>query len=330
MLLLGYVGVAYLLVGMADVLAVVLAFEILTLGPSGPGLLISAIGFGGMVGAGASVLLAGRRRLGPALAGALLAAGAPFALAGLTSHLLMALLLLAAAGAGKSYLEVAARTLLQRSVNDDVLARVFGLQEGLMLLSMAVGALLVPLLVNLAGPRGAFVVAGLLLPLLAAFTWRSLLSIDAEALAPPKSLLPLLRVPTFGHLPVPVVERVAAQCVAVEFDAGESVIRQGEAGEHFYVVDSGELTVTVDGQPRPSLGPGDSFGEIALMRDLPRTASVTATTNVRLWMLDRATFLAAVTGSSRSAVTAARIADVRLAATPSTTADALDYRTRRR
>jgi MFS family permease len=330
MLLLGYVGVAYLLVGMADVLAVVLAFEILTLGPSGPGALISAIGFGGMAGAAASILLAGRRRLGPALAGALLVAGLPFALAGLASHLLWALLLLAAAGAGKSFLEVAARTLLQRSVNEDVLARVFGLQEGLMLLAMAVGALLVPLLVSQAGPRGAFVVAGLMLPLLAAATWRRLESIDAEAPAPPKSLLLLLRVPMFGHLPVPVVERVAGQCVAVEFKAGEAVIRQGDPGEHFYVVESGQLDVAVDGQPRPSLGAGDSFGEIALMRDLPRTASVTAATDVRLWMLDRATFLAAVTGSRRAELTAARIADVRLAATPGTPADARDYRIRRR
>jgi hypothetical protein len=330
MLLLGYVGVAYLLVGMADVLAVVLAFEILTLGPAGPGALISAIGFGGMAGAGASILLAGRRRLGPALAGALLVAGLPFALAGLASHFLWALLLLAAAGAGKSFLEVAARTLLQRSVNEDVLARVFGLQEGLMLLAMAVGALCVPLLVGLAGPRGAFVAAGLMLPLLAASTWRRLASIDAEAPAPPKSLLLLLRVPMFGHLPVPVVERVAGQCVTVEFRAGEPVIRQGDPGEHFYVIESGRLDVAVDGQPRPSLGAGDSFGEIALMRDLPRTASVTATTDVRLWMLDRATFLAAVTGSRRAELTAARIAEVRLAATPGTPADARDYRIRRR
>lgn len=330
MLLLGYVGVAYLLVGMADVLAVVLAFEILMLGPAGPGVLISAIGFGGIAGAGAAMLLAGRRRLGPALAGALLFAGLPFALSGLTNQFLWSLLLLAAAGAGKSFLEVAARTLLQRSVNADVLARVFGLQEGLMLLAMAVGALFVPLLVGLLGPRGAFVMAGLMLPLLAATTWRRLKSIDAEAPAPPKSLLLLLRVPMFGHLPVPVVERVAGQCVAVEFRAGEPVIRQGDHGEHFYVVESGKLEVAVDGQPRPSLGPGDSFGEIALMRDSARTASVTAATDARLWMLDQTTFLAAVTGSRRAEVTAARIADVRLAATSVTRTDSRDYRSRRR
>lgn len=330
LLLLGYVGLAYLLVGMADVLAIVLAFEVLMLGPAGPGVLISAIGFGGVAGAGASVLLAGRRRLGPALAGALLIAGVPFALAGLANHLLASFLLLAAAGAGKSFLEVAARTLLQRSVSEDVLARVFGLQEGLILLATAVGALLVPFLVSLAGPRGAFVVAGLTLPLLALATWRRLKSVDAEAPAPPRSLLLLLRMPMFRHLPVPVVERLADRCVAVEFGAGEALIRQGDGGEHFYVVESGQLDVAVDGRRRPSLGPGDSFGEIALMHDVARTASVTAAGDVRVWTLDRAAFLDAITGSRRAEVAAARIADARLAATPATRADAPDYRRRRR
>jgi len=329
-LLLSYVGISYLLVGMADVLAVVLAFEILSLGPAGPGVLISAIGFGGMAGAGASILLAGRRRLGAALAGSLLVAGVPFALTGLTSHLLPAVLLLATAGAGKSFLDVAARTLLQRSVADDVLARVFGLQEGLMLLAMATGAAVVPLMVTVAGSRGAFLVAGLMLPLLAVLTWRRLESIDAEAAAPSRSLILLLRLPMFGHLPVPVVERLARHCVPVEFAPGEPVIRQGDQAGHFFVVESGQLAVMVDGQPRPSLGPGDAFGEIALMRAVQRTASVTAASSVRLWMLDHETFLAAIAGSRRAEMVATRVADTRLAATQTTRAEERNYRNRRR
>ncbi len=329
-LLLSYVAISYLLVGMSEVLAVVLAFEILSLGPAGPGVLISAIGFGGMAGAGASVLLAGRRRVGAALAVSLLVAGVPFALAGLTSHLLPSVLLLATAGAGKSFLDVAARTLLQRSVAEDVLTRVFGLQEGLMLLSMAIGAVMVPPMVAVAGSRGAFVVAGLMLPLLAALTWRRLASIDAEAPAPSRSLKLLLRLPMFGHLPVPVVERLARHCVPVEFGPGEPVIRQGDQAEHFFVIESGQLAVMVDGQPRPSLGPGDAFGEIALMRAVQRTASVTAVTGARLWMLDRATFLAAIAGSRRAEMVAARVADTRLAATETTRAEERNYRNRRR
>jgi MFS family permease len=330
LLLIGYAGVAFLLVGMADVLAVVLAFEILDLGPSGPGVLISAMGFGGIAGAAASIMLAGRRRLGPALTGSLLLAGAPFALAGLSTQLLAVVLLLAAAGAGKSLLDVAARTLLQRSVDEDVLVRAFGLQEGLMMLALAVGALAVPLLVGLFGPRGAFVTAGLMLPVLAALTWPRLRSIDAAAQPPPLSLALLRRVPMFGYLPAPVLERVASRMLPVEFRAGDTVIRQGDSGEHFYVVESGQLEVTVDGQPRPTLGPGDSFGEIAMMRDVPRTASICAVTEARLWALDRETFLAAITGSRRVEAAAARVADTRLTATQTTGIDAPGYRSRRR
>jgi CRP-like cAMP-binding protein len=134
----------------------------------------------------------------------------------------------------------------------------------------------------------------------------------------------------FGHLPVPVVERLARHCVPVEFGPGEPVIRQGDQAEHFFVIESGQLAVMVDGQPRSSLGPGDAFGEIALMRAVQRTASVTAETDVRLWILDRATFLAAIAGSRRAEMVAERIADTRLAATDTTRAEERNYRNRRR
>jgi hypothetical protein len=227
-------------------------------------------------------------------------------------------------------LDVAARTLLQRSVDEDVLARAFGVQEGLMMLALAIGSLSVPLLVALFGQRGAFVAAGLILPMMGALTWARLRSVDAAAQPPPLSLALLRRVPMFGHLPAPVLERMASRMMPVEFAAGDTVIRQGDDGEHFYVVESGRLEVTVDGQPRPPLGPGDSFGEIAMMRDVPRTASIFAATASRLWALDRGTFLAAITGSRRVEAAAARVADTRLSATQDTGTDVPGYRRRRR
>jgi CRP-like cAMP-binding protein len=118
----------------------------------------------------------------------------------------------------------------------------------------------------------------------------------------------------FSHLPVPTLEAVAARLVPLVLAPGESVIRQGEPGDFFYIVESGRLDVTVDGRPRPSLGPGDSFGEIALMQDLPRTASVVTATAASLWSLDRETFLATITGSHRSVAKARRVAEARLAA----------------
>ncbi|HSN71436.1 MAG TPA: MFS transporter [Steroidobacteraceae bacterium] len=312
LLLITYLGGAYLLVGMADVLSVVLSFEILALGPSGPGTVVAAMGFGGIAGAAASILLAGRRRLGPAIAGALLLAGVPFALAGQTNHLAPALLLLALAGAGKSFLDVAARTLLQRSVDDDVLARVFGIQESMMLLALASGAFVVPILVAMLGPRGAFTAAGLVLPVLGLVTWRRLRMIDAEAGLVSPAVERLRSVPIFGHLPVPVLERIGARLTAVDLAPGEIVIREGEPGDRYYIVEAGELAVTVAGVTRPSLGPGDAFGEIALLYDLPRTATVTALTPVRLFALERSEFLAVMTGSAEARLVARKAADTRL------------------
>lgn len=325
-LLLGYLCCAYLLVGSADVLSVVLAFDVLSLGPSGPGVLIAAMGFGGMIGAALSILLAGRQRLGLALAGALVAAGLPFALAGLSTGVLPAILLLAMAGAGKSVLEVAARSLLQRKVDPGVLARVFGVQEALMLLALAAGAAIVPALVESLGTRAAFAGAGLLLPLFGILTWTRLRTIDAEALPLPEAFDRVRQVEIFSHLPATVLEGLVRRMQPVDCDAGEVVIRQGERGTRFYVVDSGELAVSVDGEPRPSLGRGDSFGEIALLRDVPRTATVVATTPVRLLSLDRESFLAAITGHAVAESAASRIADTRLGATATTPADAPGYR----
>ena len=312
LLLIIYLGGAYLLVGMADVLSVVLSFEILALGPSGPGTVIAAMGFGGIAGAAASILLAGRRRLGPAVAGALLLAGVPFALAGQADHLAPALLLLAVAGASKSFLDVAARTLLQRSVDDDVLARVFGIQESMMLLSLATGAFVVPILVATLGPRGAFAAAGCVLPVLGLITWRRLRTIDAEAELAGPALERLRAVPIFAHLPVPILERTAAKLTALDFGPSEIVIREGEPGDLYYIVDAGQLGVTVAGVARPSLGPGDAFGEIALLDDLPRTATVTTLTPARLFALERGEFLAVMTGSAEARLVARKAADSRL------------------
>ncbi len=329
-LLLGYLCCTYLLVGSADVMSTVLAFDVLSLGPSGPGVLIAAMGFGGMIGAAFSILLAGRQRLGLALMGALFTAGLPFALAGLSTSVIAAALMFALTGAGKSLLEVAARTLLQRNVDPGLLSRVFGVQEALMLLALATGAAIVPTLVASLGPRAAFVGAGLLLPLFGILTWQRLRTIDAEALPLPDAFELIRHVEMFQHLPAAALEGLVRRMQPSDHAAGDVVIRQGDHGTRFYVVESGELAVSVDGLQRPPLSSGDSFGEIALVRDVPRTATVVATTPVRLWSLDRESFLEAITGHAVAATAASRVADARLAATEETSADTPGYRRERR
>jgi CRP-like cAMP-binding protein len=98
----------------------------------------------------------------------------------------------------------------------------------------------------------------------------------------------------FAPLSVAAKEHVASKLTPLEVEPGEVVVRKGDAGDLFYIVAEGELEIS-NGVSRTAQG-GDVFGEIALLRDVPRTATVTATTPARLFALERDDFLAAVTG----------------------------------
>jgi CRP-like cAMP-binding protein len=100
--------------------------------------------------------------------------------------------------------------------------------------------------------------------------------------------------------------------VAVDYPAGGCVMREGEPGDRFYVVRSGEVRVTAGGSEVAVVGPGGFVGEIALLRDVPRTATVTATGEAALFALEREEFLAAVTGHTSSASAADAAALMRL------------------
>jgi CRP-like cAMP-binding protein len=110
----------------------------------------------------------------------------------------------------------------------------------------------------------------------------------------------------------PIIERLASRLVPVEMVPGTTIVRQGGPGDGFYTVRDGEVTVSKDGCPVASPGQGDFFGEIALLRDVPRTATVTAGTSVRLCALERDDFLEAVTGHRQSAEVADTVTRVRL------------------
>jgi MFS family permease len=299
-------GSQFFLIGLLDVFFALLAIEILDVGISGAGVLAAGFGAGGLVGATAAVALADRRRLSPAMAGGLAASGIALATVGLAEAFALALLLIAAAGAARAFFDVAARTLLQRAVRDDVLARVFGVEEGLQMLGLAAGSAAAPLFVSVFGPRGAFAAAGGLLLAVVVATWPRISKVDAGAVLPGPELALLRSVGIFAPLPEHVAEQLSGRLIPVEVPAGTVVIREGDAGDRYYLVAEGTLAVTVGAEPRRELGPGTSFGEIALLRDVPRTATVTALTDCRLLALDRDVFLQAVTGSRRSVRAAGR------------------------
>jgi MFS family permease len=294
-------GSASVLWGALDVLLVVLALDALDMGQSGVGFLNAAIGAGGIAGAVLTVLLIGRARLaGPFGAGLLLWGGALAAI-GLLPLPLVALLLLALAGMGRVVMDVAGRTLLQRVSPDALLSRVFGVLEGIDNASLALGSILAPALLALAGTRGAFIAAGAALITFTALSWRRLLRTDAAGTVRPRELAALMSVPFFTSLPGPALERLAAALIPVAARPGRQIIIQEQLGDRFYIIASGTVQVSVDGAPVRTMGAGESFGEIALLRNIPRTASVNAVTAVELLALDRHHFVEAITGQPAAA-----------------------------
>ena len=289
-------GSASVLWGALDVLLVILALDELSMGQSGVGFLNAAIGAGGIAGAVFAALLIGRARLaGPFGVGLLLWGGALAAI-GLLPLPLVALLLLALAGMGRVVMDVAGRTLLQRVSPDALLSRVFGVLEGIDNASLAFGSILAPALLAVAGTRGAFIAAGAALIGFTAFSWRRLLRTDAAGTVRPRELAALMGVPFFVNLNGPALERLASALIPVSIRPGARIIAQGQLGDRFYIIASGEVQVDVDGTPVRIMGAGESFGEIALLRQIPRTASVTAITPVELLALDRHHFVETVTG----------------------------------
>jgi hypothetical protein len=211
---------------------------------------------------------------------------------------------------------------LQRSVPARLLGRIFGLLEGLTMAGLALGALLVPLLVYLGGSRLALLGVAALLPLAAAVGGRGLVTLDAEAPVPVVEIALLRSLPLFAELPAPAIEGLAAALTPVELPAGAVLIRQGEPGDAYYAIAAGELDVHQDGRFVRRCGRGDGVGEIALLRDVPRTATVTAHTLATVYQLNREPFLTAVLGHDPTQRQAGRIADARLATGASPRADA--------
>jgi MFS family permease len=303
-LLVGLIATQSVEVGALDVLFVVLALTVLDLGRPGAGFLNSAFGVGGVLGSAFSVVLIGRKRLAPHLLAGALAFGVALGAAGLTTTAIVAVLLLGVCGGGRALVDVTGRSLLQRVVPNESLSRAFGALEGLAMAGLAVGSILVPVLVTSVGVRLTLLAIGALLPVVALLGWPGLKRVDATASVPIHALRILRAVPLFSGLDAPVLERLASSLSAVDIPEGGVVFRQGDLGDLFYIIEEGAVQVVIDGEVVERLGASDFFGEIALLRRVPRTATIVAATGARLQALDGDVFIEAVTGQpelSRSA-----------------------------
>jgi MFS family permease len=299
--------------GVLNVVLVVASFELLDSGDSGVGFLNAAFGAGALAGGLAGLGLVGRRRLARPFAGGLVLWGAPIALIAVWPHLAWALLCLSVVGAGNAILDVSGFTMIQRGIDDAVLARVFGVFEILVVTAVGLGSILGSVLVEQLGPRPALAIVGCLLPALASLSYPRLRRIDASADVPEEELSVLSTIPLFSPLPVTTLERLAGRLHTERAVADTPLVREGDAGDLFYVIKSGRVDVSRGGRHLATLGPTDFFGEIALLHDRPRIATCRAATDVVLYTLERERFVSAVSGHATSAAEAESVSRARLA-----------------
>jgi MFS family permease len=300
--------------GTFDVLLVTLAFDRLGIGAAGVGALHTSIAVGVLLGATGSVALVGRSRISPTLLGGAVVMGASIAVLGFGDTVAAAVLASGVAGAATTVLDVAGRTLLQRAIDDSLLARVFGAIESLWMIGFGVGGPVAAALVSLFGLSASFVVASAVVPLITLLGFRALDRLEQQVVVPTRQLELISALPMFGPLPKSDVERVARQLDRLNVVRGTDVIRQGDVGDRFYVVDAGAFEVLTDGRFVASLSEGDHFGEIALLKDVLRTATVRATVDSTVWALDQEEFLATVTGMPQAKRAAHAISAERLRA----------------
>ena len=304
--------------GFMTTLITVAAIGLIGLGEPGVGTLNAVWGLGGLVGALAAVSLASRRELGPTFAVSLVLWGFPLAVIGLLPLPVVAFAAMFASGVGNATLDISAFPLLQRTVPSANRMVMFVLLEAIVGLGLGFGSILAPLLLAAFGDRGALAVAGAIMPIVAVATWRRIHRVDEEAIVPTEKLAVLRGVPMFARLPMTALERLAEGMRSVSVEPGTAIVREGELGEAYLIVEHGRVAVSQGGQPIGELGPGEGFGEIALLHAMPRTATVRALVPTTVYSIAGPDFLEAVAGPTSAAV-ANRVAAEKLARSPSRT-----------
>jgi CRP-like cAMP-binding protein len=282
--------------GLWTALAVVVALRLFLLGSSGLGVLQAAAGVGAVLAIPITTKLIGRQRLGIPCAIAFIVAGVTVSAVGVFNLGETVALVIVGWGAAMAVADATSLSLLHRLLHSDTLSRVVGVMEALKLASEGVGALLAPALVAIFGLRAALIIAGAPLPLIVLLGLGQIRRSDLAASGRSELVRLLHRVRVLRSLDMASLEDVAARVVRATVAAGTDIMRQGDVGDLFYVIDSGVVEVLVGGYPVARLERGAGFGERALLRDAPRTATVRSLTDVVLWSLGRDEFLMAITG----------------------------------
>jgi MFS family permease len=298
-LLIGLYDAQCFVAGALSVLIVATAIDLLGIGNAGVGILQSACGVGAIAGAGVALTLVSRSRLGRGLALGLVLWGVPLIVIGALPYSFVAVTALAVLGIGNTLVDISTMTLIQRTAIPEVAGRIFGVLESSIVASLALGALTAPALITWLGTRGALLTVGVILPFLAIVTRRRLSLVDDTAEIPLEQIAALRTVPFLTLLPLQMIEYLAGQMSQIELPSGATLFSRGDHGDSFYVLDRGTLEIDLPEGVKRETAPA-FVGEIALLRDIPRTATVRAGSDAVLWRLERDAFLAAVGGHARA------------------------------
>jgi Cyclic nucleotide-binding domain len=300
--------------GVLNVLTVVIALELFSLGSAAVGWLTALLGVGGLLAGPLAILLVRGRRVARSFAGGVAGWGVPMILLAFAHAPYWPYLMFGLIGVANVFDDVGGYSSLQQVIPPRLMGRALGVRRGVLLLSMGLGSAVTPLLIRAWGARGTLIATGLLVVVSAASFLPGLTAIDSRISAPGPDLALLRQVSFFRPLPFAIVEHLASELQSATYEPGDAIIGEGEPGERFYIIAAGQASAAKDGERLSEMGTGDSFGEIALLRRIPRTAAVTATSRLEVRTLAREEFLAAVTGNPESVERAEEVVSTRLQA----------------
>jgi CRP-like cAMP-binding protein/MFS family permease len=282
-------------VGILDVLLIVIARDVLHQSSGGAGALYAAFGVGGLL-AGVGIGQLVRARLARVFGIAVVVWALPIAGIAFAAQVAIAWLCAFFAGMAGTVAQAAGDTVLQRATPDRLMSRVLGAYETLTGIAYMVAALVPAILIASLGARTILVLGAAVTPLVVICCWRGLLQLDRDLDVDDERLKLVSSVPWLHTGSLAEQDRLAALLEEESAPAGEVILYQGETGVRFYILRSGAARVLVDGREVSGLRSGDWFGEVALLSDIPRTATVQATENSVLLSLGDEDFHRALAG----------------------------------
>jgi MFS family permease len=297
----------YMLLGSLDLLCVILAVEYLHMGRGGAGFLNAAVGGGALLAGFITAFLVGRRYIANLMTLTLAISVACLAVIGTIRSVGPVVIILGAVGLFGMVFSVSAQTLLLRSVPSDSIAGTFSILEAFLNFGLALGAVMVRVAMAVGGLRLALFAPAIIALVLISGTWHRLREIDVAATVPQVEIQLLRSNPIFAALSAPSIEALARGVEPVTQSAGTVVFTEGDSGDCYYAVADGQLSVTRQGRVVQTLSRGGGFGELALVRDIPRQATVTATTDALLYRIYKESFIETLTGHASAALAAEEI-----------------------